>query len=52
MALPYTIILSITAYIMVISVLEPATQYMYDNHMIEHHSTYELTDKMTDNSAH
>jgi len=52
MALPYTIILSVTAYIMVITVLEPATQYMYDNHMIEHHSTYELKDKTSDDSAH
>ncbi|VAV93829.1 Na+/H+ antiporter NhaB [hydrothermal vent metagenome] len=45
MALPYTIIMSVTGYIMVVTVLEPATQYMYDNGMIEHHSTYEMKSK-------
>ncbi len=42
MALPYTIVMSITGYIAVVTVLEPATQYMYDNNMIEHHSAHNL----------
>ncbi|MBL4612119.1 MAG: sodium/proton antiporter NhaB [Emcibacter sp.] len=42
MALPYTIIMSITGFIAVVTVLEPATQMMYEKGMIEHHSTYEL----------
>ena len=42
MALPYTIIMSVTGFISVVTLLEPATQYMYDNGMIEHHSAYEM----------
>jgi len=35
-----------------ITVLEPVTQYMYDNHMIEHHSTSVLGDKTPKSSGH
>ncbi len=52
MALPYTIIMSITGYIAVVTLLEPATQYMYDNHMIEHHSTYKIGAKESSSPSH
>ena len=41
MALPYTIVMSITGFIAVVTVLEPATQYMYNNGLIQHHSAYQ-----------
>jgi len=37
MALPYTIVMSIVGYIMVHNYLEPATDWMYENHYINHH---------------
>lgn len=37
MALPYTIVMSITGYIAVGYFLEDATQRLYDEHLIEHH---------------
>ncbi len=38
MALPYTIVMSITGYLAVIYLLQPMTDVMYDKHIIEHHS--------------
>ncbi|WND01922.1 sodium/proton antiporter NhaB [Temperatibacter marinus] len=37
MALPYTIVMSIVGYIMVANYLQPATDWMYENNMIQHH---------------
>jgi len=37
MALPYTIVLSITGYIMVSQHLEPTTAKLYESHLINHH---------------
>lgn len=38
MALPYTIAMSITGLLAVMYLLTPATEYMYDNHLINHHT--------------
>ncbi len=38
MALPYTITMSITGFIAVLYLLNPATDALYDAHLIEHHS--------------
>lgn len=38
MALPYTIVMSIVGYIGVANFLEPATEAMYEAHLIEHHT--------------
>lgn len=37
MALPYTIVMSLVGYIMVHNYLEPATDWMYEHHYINHH---------------
>ncbi len=42
MALPYTITMSIVGFLMVKIALVPATEWMYDNHYIEHHTAKEL----------
>lgn len=52
MALPYTVIMSITGFIAVVTILEPATQYMYDNGMIQHHSAYEMKLDTHDEPSH
>ncbi len=41
MALPYTVIMSLVGFIAVVTVLEPATNIMYENGMIQHHLAYE-----------
>ena len=41
MALPYTIVLTIVGLVGVMFFLDPATTYMYDNHIIEHHQATE-----------
>lgn len=41
MALPYTITMSITAIIAVYFFLAPATQFLYDAHLINHHTVEE-----------
>ena len=38
MALPYTITMATTGYLAVAYLLVPATDYLYDNHYIEHHT--------------
>lgn len=40
MALPYTITMSITGYLAVSYLLVPATEMMYDAHLIEHHPSH------------
>lgn len=40
MALPYTITMSITGYLAVAYLLVPATDMMYDAHLIEHHADH------------
>jgi len=52
MALPYTIIMSITGFIAVVTILGPATQLMYDNGMIEHHSTYKMKQDVSGKPSH
>jgi len=52
MALPYTITMSIVGYLMVNNALAPATEYMYDKHIIKHHSAQELIDQDTKGSSH
>lgn len=52
MALPYTIVMSITGFIAVITVLEPATQYMYNNGLIQHHSAYHAEKDATATPSH
>ncbi len=42
MALPYTITMSLVGFLMVKTVLIPATEWMYENNYINHHSTQEL----------
>jgi len=42
MALPYTITMSITGFLMVYYVLDPMTDYMYDKEIITHHQKNEL----------
>ena len=42
MALPYTIVMSITGLIMTATALEPATNYMYENGWIQHHQVGDL----------
>ncbi|WP_417317598.1 sodium/proton antiporter NhaB [Emcibacter sp.] len=42
MALPYTIVMSIVGLLAVMYLLTPATNHMYDNHMITHHSVAEI----------
>ncbi len=42
MALPYTIIMSLVGYLMVQNVLEPATDWMYQNQYINHHKATDL----------
>ncbi len=44
MALPYTITMSLTGLLMTVMALEPATEWMYQNGWIEHHSSAELSD--------
>lgn len=39
MAIPYTITMSIVGYFSIIYFLNPVTDYMYENHIIEHHDT-------------
>ncbi len=43
MALPYAITMSVVGYIAVYFWLVPATQYLYDTGLIEHHSASEIT---------
>ncbi|WP_374764657.1 sodium/proton antiporter NhaB [Yunchengibacter salinarum] len=38
MAFPYTVTMAITGFLAVVYLLEPATEYMYDAHLIEHHT--------------
>ncbi|MCF6195867.1 MAG: sodium/proton antiporter NhaB [Emcibacter sp.] len=52
MALPYTIVMSITGFIAVVTVLEPATQYMYDNGLVQHHSAYHANKDATTDPSH
>ncbi|MBL4801686.1 MAG: sodium/proton antiporter NhaB [Emcibacter sp.] len=52
MALPYTVIMSITGFIAVVTILEPATQMMYDKGLIEHHSTHTLKLETHDKVSH
>ncbi|RMH46958.1 MAG: sodium/proton antiporter NhaB [Gammaproteobacteria bacterium] len=42
MALPYTLSMSLTGWVMVTYALDPATQYMYKAGWIHHHSTKEI----------
>ena len=42
MALPYTIVMSITGLVMTATVLEPATDYLYENGWIQHHQVEDL----------
>jgi NhaB family Na+:H+ antiporter len=42
MALPYTITMSIVGFLMVKTALVPATDWLYENHYIEHHSKAEI----------
>lgn len=44
MAMPYTIVLSITGYLMVWHYLEPETQMLYDAGYIQHHHLDEVAD--------
>jgi NhaB family Na+:H+ antiporter len=41
MALPYTIVMSIVGLVAIMYLLVPGTQYLYDNHYIEHHTAIE-----------
>ncbi|WP_138379848.1 sodium/proton antiporter NhaB [Luteithermobacter gelatinilyticus] len=43
MALPYTIVMTLVGLIAVLTVLEPATDYMYEEGLIQHHSEYEAS---------
>lgn len=40
MALPYTVVMSITGFLAVVYLLQPLTNTMYDNGLITHHSLY------------
>ncbi len=51
MALPYTIVMSLTGLLMTAVALEPATEYMYENGWIEHHQPSEL-DMDADTTPH
>ena len=51
MALPYTITMAITGYLAVAYLLVPATDYLYDNHYIEHH-TANASDESNESSKH
>ena len=42
MALPYTIVMSITGLLMSMMALGPATEYLYENGWIEHHDVSEF----------
>ena len=42
MALPYTITMSLVGFLMVKVALVPATEWMYENHYINHHTVEEL----------
>lgn len=50
MALPYTIVMSIVGYIGVANFLEPATEAMYEAHLIEHHT--EMPGQASEGSGH
>lgn len=52
MALPYTIVMSLTGYVAVVLWLQPATNYMYDNHLVQHHSTYKRPGEQQEKPAH
>ena len=52
MALPYTIVLSIVGFFTVKHVLTPATDYMYDNHIIKHHTVEEMIEQDKKRSHH
>ena len=52
MALPYTIIMSLTGYAAVVLWLQPATNYMYDNHLVQHHSAYKRPGEQQVKPAH
>jgi len=41
MALPYTIVMSVTGLLMSMMALGPATDYLYENGWIEHHDISE-----------
>jgi len=43
MALPYTIGMTLVGYVMVHNYLEPATDWMYENHYISHHKAGDIT---------
>ncbi len=43
MALPYTLVMSLVGYAMVHYELEPATQWMYEHHYINHHKADDIT---------
>ncbi|HEX5678561.1 MAG TPA: sodium/proton antiporter NhaB [Alcanivorax sp.] len=42
MALPYTIVMTLTGLIMTATILEPATEYMYEHGWISHHQATDL----------
>lgn len=50
MALPYTITMSITGYLAVAHLLVPATEMLYDAHLIEHHNASAI--EVTSGSNH
>ena len=50
MALPYTIVMSITGLLMSMMALGPATDYLYENEWIEHHDVSEF--QLSPNKSH
>jgi len=52
MALPYTIIMSLTGYMAVVTMLEPMTQYMYDHNIVEDHSIYHMKENVKGQPSH
>ncbi len=52
MALPYTIIMSLTGYIAVVTLLAPATQTMYEMGLIEHHIDKVIQENSSEKPAH
>lgn len=52
MALPYTIVLTVVGLIGVMYFQQPATQYMYDQHLIKHHTVSEAMDSDEESKGH
>jgi len=52
MALPYTIIMSLTGYIAVVTLLAPATQTLYEMGLIEHHIDKVIQENSSEKPAH